>query len=516
MSTTRNPDLLIKAFLDEGVDQLPDRSFDAARAAIDQTRQWAVIGPWKEAQIMNATRFALIAAAIAVVAVVAIRFLPTTNIGPGPSPTPTVQSAASPAAVPSHTPAAAAPGTPLPLASPGAIGPGTYSMGTWAPVPVTFQLYSDWTLDGNGIVRKGSAGQWLGFSAWAVDHVFADACHWTGTSRQVSTAADIVAALAAQTGREVTPPVDVTLDGRSAQKVHLYVPEGSPPTCDGGGAALYVRNWTDPNGDESGGWASDSGQIDDVYVVDVDGTPLVLVATSHQYSDPGAAAELQQIINSVRLPEIAAATPTPTATPRVLVNSSTAVPLPAGRYVINAPNGTRVPVTFTLPAGWSSWENQDVSKGGSPTNPDAETAVFAVWIVDTVYKDTCHWKDQNYVTGLDTRQKIVDALTAQANHDASTPAQVTFAGKPATHLTMSVPVGFDESRCDQSFMRVWPDAGPNELYGWPTQPGEVAQVYVVDTSKGPIVVFTAVAADASAADSAEAAAILESAQIEDN
>ena len=33
---------------------------------------------------MTATRFALIAAAIAVVAVVAIRYLPTTSIRPGP------------------------------------------------------------------------------------------------------------------------------------------------------------------------------------------------------------------------------------------------------------------------------------------------------------------------------------------------------------------------------------------------------------------------------------------------
>jgi len=36
MRSTRDPDLLIKAFLDEGIDELPDRSFDAVRTAIDR------------------------------------------------------------------------------------------------------------------------------------------------------------------------------------------------------------------------------------------------------------------------------------------------------------------------------------------------------------------------------------------------------------------------------------------------------------------------------------------------
>ena len=84
MRSTRDPDLLIKAFLDEGIDELPDRSFDAVRTAIDQKRQWAVFGPWKESQIMNATRIAVAAVAIVVVAVLAIKFLPTTSVGPDP------------------------------------------------------------------------------------------------------------------------------------------------------------------------------------------------------------------------------------------------------------------------------------------------------------------------------------------------------------------------------------------------------------------------------------------------
>ena len=82
MTAPRDPDRLISDFLDEGMNELPDRSYDAVRTALEQTRQRVVFGPWKEPTIMTATRFG-IAAAIALVAVVGIRFLPTAPSGPG-------------------------------------------------------------------------------------------------------------------------------------------------------------------------------------------------------------------------------------------------------------------------------------------------------------------------------------------------------------------------------------------------------------------------------------------------
>ena len=47
MTAPRDPDRLIRAFIDEGMTELPDRAYDAVRSHIDQTHQRVVIGPWR-------------------------------------------------------------------------------------------------------------------------------------------------------------------------------------------------------------------------------------------------------------------------------------------------------------------------------------------------------------------------------------------------------------------------------------------------------------------------------------
>ncbi len=47
MTTSRDPDRLIHAFVREGAEQLDDQVYDAVRAEIDQKRQRVVIGPWR-------------------------------------------------------------------------------------------------------------------------------------------------------------------------------------------------------------------------------------------------------------------------------------------------------------------------------------------------------------------------------------------------------------------------------------------------------------------------------------
>jgi hypothetical protein len=92
MTTSRDPDRLIRAFLDEGEELLHDRVYDAVRAEIEQKRQRVVIGPWR---ISSMNRFlAIAAAAAAVLVVVAIGsrvFGSPPNIGGGDDATPTPQ-----------------------------------------------------------------------------------------------------------------------------------------------------------------------------------------------------------------------------------------------------------------------------------------------------------------------------------------------------------------------------------------------------------------------------------------
>src|SRR5687768_13848121 len=105
MSNPRNPDRLIASFLEDGPAELPDRSYDAVRAEIDHKRQWVVIGPWREQQMSRFAMFAAAAAVIVLVALVGLRFLPSTSgDGVGGQPTASPTSRPSPSASTSPTP----------------------------------------------------------------------------------------------------------------------------------------------------------------------------------------------------------------------------------------------------------------------------------------------------------------------------------------------------------------------------------------------------------------------------
>ena len=55
MTVPRDPDARIRAFLDEGRTDLPDRAYDAVRAGIDRTRQRIVIGPLAAPRVPTVT-----------------------------------------------------------------------------------------------------------------------------------------------------------------------------------------------------------------------------------------------------------------------------------------------------------------------------------------------------------------------------------------------------------------------------------------------------------------------------
>ena len=106
MTASRDPDRLIRAFLHEGLDELPDPVYDAVRDRIEQTRQRAVIGPWRTSNVNRYLQIGLAAAAVVVIAVVAFNLLPGSP-APGGEPSATPEPTATPE--PSPSPIAAPP-----------------------------------------------------------------------------------------------------------------------------------------------------------------------------------------------------------------------------------------------------------------------------------------------------------------------------------------------------------------------------------------------------------------------
>ena len=86
MTTPRDPDGLIHAFLLEGAEQLEDQVYDVIRAEIDQKRQRVVIGPWRVPAMSKLVPIGLGAAAVIAVLFLGSQFIgsPTSNVG-GPA-----------------------------------------------------------------------------------------------------------------------------------------------------------------------------------------------------------------------------------------------------------------------------------------------------------------------------------------------------------------------------------------------------------------------------------------------
>jgi hypothetical protein len=111
MTTPRDPDAKLVAYLADGMEVLPDRVVDAVLDEVHRTRQRAVFGPWRTRSMFKT---ALGAAAVVAVLVLAGTLYVTRSTQPavgGPSPTPGLSAnpsqSANPTAVPSPSVVAA-------------------------------------------------------------------------------------------------------------------------------------------------------------------------------------------------------------------------------------------------------------------------------------------------------------------------------------------------------------------------------------------------------------------------
>jgi hypothetical protein len=204
-------------------------------------------------------------------------------------------------------------------------------------------------------------------------------------------------------------------------------------------------------------------------------------------------------------------TPPPTASPTTATARPSAAipairtgPLAPGTYLVPAQQFSRLPFTVTVPAGWAK-QDEFISKGDWI---QGNGVTFATWIVSHVYADSCDW--EGTLGEARTSAELLALLKAQDGHDTSGPTAVTVGGVPGSRLELSIPATFDIATCDQAFMRLWPDAGPNEDFGLPIAPGQTATVHVMDIDGQAMVVVAIRNNRTSAADAAELQGVLDS------
>ena len=276
----------VRSWLDEGVDRLPERVLDAVLDAVPSTPQRRAWWPaWRNHSMNNTLRVAAVTVAVIVAGVVGIRLLPAGGIG-------------SPLATPAPTPSP----SPIPAAVLNVSQqPGTYRVGSPFGKPFRITTTAEWTLMTLGFndaqfkkTLPTDAAPWIVVDV--PDNVYPDPCHTdAGTpAPPVASSVDgLVTALTRMTGFDAGPVSDVTVGGRPGKTFVLTNAINTETAGCTGGAMLPM--WTFPGG-ASG---TNGGATEQIWVVDVGGTPVVIDGESFPGTAPADKALIEPTVNSI-------------------------------------------------------------------------------------------------------------------------------------------------------------------------------------------------------------------------
>lgn len=165
------------------------------------------------------------------------------------------------------------------------------------------------SMDGWALARPSSADDTpsVAVTFWDVDEVYANSCDWREAEVEIGDGVDdLVDALLDVPDRRPSDPEPVEVDGYEGTYLEWSVPQslafdekGNFASCDGDGTGnLDFRSWT------GAGWASTRyhqgpGQVDRLWVLDVDGQRLVIDAFSMPWATADEVDELMAIVESI-------------------------------------------------------------------------------------------------------------------------------------------------------------------------------------------------------------------------
>jgi hypothetical protein len=190
----------------------------------------------------------------------------------------------------------------IPPLSGGALEPGRYVFTSYDPgLDASYRISIDVADGYEGIggwaARRIGTSQ-TGVNTLAIGDVYADPCQWEGSlidRSAISSTDDVVAALASQEGLRVSTPTDVTVDGFAGTYMERTVPARTDLSdCDGGRFRVYLE----PSG---GDRYLVPGLLQRLWILDIEGVPLVIEAGNDQGTSAQVRAELVQMVESVQI-----------------------------------------------------------------------------------------------------------------------------------------------------------------------------------------------------------------------
>jgi hypothetical protein len=142
------------------------------------------------------------------------------------------------------------------------------------------------------------SGSDTGVGLYDVGYAFADACDWSGTLSPISSADELVASLAGQRGLRPSQPTDVVVSGFAGTYMELTVPaQAKLDRCSSG----RMQAWALAGDGSAWIWLNNPGQHDLLWILDVDGVPLVIDAFLAAGASAQDRAELVQMVDSIQI-----------------------------------------------------------------------------------------------------------------------------------------------------------------------------------------------------------------------
>jgi hypothetical protein len=337
---------------------------------------------------------------------------------------------------------------------------------------ITITMAPGWQVDDHGRLYKGTEVNDVPeamLMVWSFPHgtrfhVWGDPCRWESTQpRTPATSVDeFAAALAAQKSRGASTPTNVMIDGYAGKSITLLVPDDVVfDDCDGQGFQTYGTD-VDPGARSQQG----PGQLDQLWLVNVDGSIVVMDAMYRRDTPPDWVAEMRTMVQSITF----APPPTAGSLDHVLADS--------------AKGG--VGITVTVPAtGWNGDPGGWTMEWG-PNGFDApDGAGIIAYVVDKefyVYGDPCHWRSTRPSTPATTLGEVVTALQGQASRAPTSPEDiVSVDGYSGKKMTLHVPDDGRFSACDEgNFATFGVPVEEPALYA--QGPGEIDEIWITDVN----------------------------------
>lgn len=183
------------------------------------------------------------------------------------------------------------------------IQPGTYRVpsSSWSAADFTITFPEGWTVQ-YGHIYHFAPDEQLILEAAVVDEIFTDACRGEGVPEAVGPRVqDLVTALRRQRGPVTTRPVHTSLGGYPATRIDLRIPKDlNLESCRGADeGVLALQIWFSERADNY--FVLHPGAVASVYVLDVAGQRQVFVAQDRAPHSADVHAELQAVLDSIRL-----------------------------------------------------------------------------------------------------------------------------------------------------------------------------------------------------------------------